>query len=110
MKNQTQMLTYPSLFETLVLDKAENNSQKIFRYGILSLAGSTLIALCAQVSVPFYPVPVTMQTFAVILIGLTYGWRLGGISVALYLVEGAIGLPVFAGGKAGMIVLIGPTV
>ena len=109
MKNQTQMLTYPSLFETLVLDKAENNSQKIFRYGILTLAGSTLIALCAQVSVPFYPVPVTMQTFAVFLIGLTYGWRLGGITVALYLVEGAIGLPVFAGGKGGMIVLMGPT-
>ena len=109
MENQTQMLTYPSLFETLVLDKAENNSQKIFRYGILSLAGSALIALCAQVSVPFYPVPVTMQTFAVFLIGLTYGWRLGGITVALYLVEGAIGLPVFAGGKGGMIVLMGPT-
>ena len=109
MKNQTQMLTYPSLFETLVLDKAESNSQKIFRYGILTLAGSTLIALCAQVSVPFYPVPVTMQTFAVFLIGLTYGWRLGGITVALYLVEGAIGLPVFAGGKGGLIVLMGPT-
>ena len=109
MKNQSQMLTYPSLFETLVLDKAENNSQKIFRYGILSLTGSVLITLCAQVSVPFYPVPVTMQTFAVILIGLTYGWRLGGITVALYLVEGAIGLPVFAGGKGGMIVLMGPT-
>jgi len=109
MKNQTQMLTYPSLFETLVLDKAENKSQKIYRYGILTLAGSALIALCAQVSVPFYPVPVTMQTFAVILIGLTYGWRLGGITVVLYLVEGAMGMPVFAGGKSGMIVLMGPT-
>ena len=109
MKNQTHMLTYPSLFETLVLDKAENNSQKIFRSGIITLAGSALIALCAQVSVPFYPVPLTMQTFAVILIGLTYGWRLGGITVALYLVEGAIGFPVFAGGKGGMIVLMRPT-
>ena len=109
MKNQTQMLTYPSLFETLVLDKAENYSQKFLRYVILTLAGSSLIALSAQVSIPFYPVPVTMQTFAVILIGLTYGWRLAGITVALYLVEGAIGLPVFAGGKGGMIVLMGPT-
>ena len=109
MKNQTHLLTYPSLFETLVLDKAENNSQKIFRSGIITIAGSALIALCAQVSVPFYPVPLTMQTFAVILIGLTYGWRLGGITLALYLVEGAIGLPVFAGGKGGMIVLMGPT-
>ena len=49
MKNQTQMLTYPSLFDTLVLDKAENNSQKIFRYVIFTFAGSALIALCAQV-------------------------------------------------------------
>ena len=109
MKKQTQMLTYPSLFETLFLDKAENKSQKIFRYGAITLAGSVLIALCAQVSVPFYPVPLTMQTFAVILIGLTYGWRLGGITVALYLIEGSIGLPVFAGGKGGMIVMMGPT-
>ena len=109
MKNQTRMLTYPSLFEILVLDKAENHPHKFFSYGILSLAGSALIAICAQVSVPFYPVPVTMHTFAVILIGLTYGWRLGGITLALYLVEGAIGLPVFAGGKGGMIVLMGPT-
>ncbi|MCH2280866.1 MAG: biotin transporter BioY [SAR324 cluster bacterium] len=109
MKNQDQMLTYPSLFETLVLDKAENNSNKISLYVTITIAGSALIALCAQISVPFYPVPLTMQTFAVILIGLTYGWRLGGITVALYVVEGAIGLPVFAGGKGGMIVLMGPT-
>ena len=61
MKNQTRMLTYPSLFEILVLDKAENNPHKFFRYGILTLAGSALIALCAQVSVPFYPVPVTSR-------------------------------------------------
>ena len=109
MKNQTQLLTYPSLFETLVLESAENNAQKIIRYAVLAFGGSALIALCAQIIVPFYPVPVTMQTFAVFLIGLTYGWRLGGITVALYLVEGAIGLPVFAGGKGGMIVLMGPT-
>ncbi len=109
MKNQTQLLTYPSLFETLVLESAENNAQKIIRYAVLAFGGSALIALCAQIIVPFYPVPVTMQTFAVFLIGLTYGWRLGGLTVALYLLEGAIGLPVFHGGKGGMIVLMGPT-
>ena len=109
MKNQIQLLPYPSLFEILVLERAENSTQKIIRYGILALAGSTLIALCAQISVPFYPVPMTMQTFAVFLIGLTFGRRLGGLTVALYLLEGALGLPVFAGGKGGMIVLMGPT-
>ena len=51
----------------------------------------------------------TLQTFAVFLIGLTYGWRLGGVTVALYLLEGALGLPVFSGGKGGLIVFMGPT-
>ena len=106
---QSQVLNYPSLFETLVLGKSDSNTQRTIRYGILALAGSTLIALCAQIAVPFFPVPITLQTFAVFLIGLTYGWRLGGITVALYLLEGALGLPVFSGGKGGMIVFMGPT-
>jgi biotin transport system substrate-specific component len=83
-------------------------SRKI-RYVVLVLAGTALIALCAQISVPFFPVPLTLQTFAVFLIGLSFGWRLGGITVALYLLEGALGLPVFAGGKGGLIVFMGPT-
>ena len=75
---------------------------------ILALAGSLLIALCARIQVPMYPVPMTMQTFAVLLIGLAFGWRLGAATVALYLVEGAAGLPVFASG-GGLHHLIGPT-
>jgi len=75
----------------------------------LVVFGSLLLAVSAQFKIPLYPVPVTGQTLAVLLIGMTYGPRLGGITVAAYLFEGAIGLPVFAGGAAGVAALVGPT-
>ena len=109
MKTQSQVLHYPSLTEALVLGSSGSSTQRTIRYGLLALAGSVLIAICAQISVPLFPVPMTLQTFAVFLIGLTYGWRLGAVTIALYLAEGAFGLPVFAGGKSGLIVLMGPT-
>ena len=109
MKTHSQILNYPSLSEALFLESSVSNTQRNIRYVVLALAGSALIALCAQISVPFFPVPLTLQTFAVFLIGLSFGWRLGGITVALYLLEGALGLPVFAGGKGGLIVFMGPT-
>jgi biotin transport system substrate-specific component len=71
--------------------------------------GSLLLAVSAQFKIPLYPVPVTGQTLVVLLIGMTYGPRLGGITMAAYLFEGALGLPVFAGGAAGAAVLMGPT-
>ena len=77
---------------------------------VLVLAGSALIALAAQVRIPlpFSPVPVTGQTFAVLLVAAALG-RLGLASVIAYLVEGAIGLPAFAGGASGLAYLTGPT-
>jgi len=60
--------------------------------------GSLLIAASTQIEVPFYPVPMTMQTFAVLLVGLLYGARLGAAAVVLYLAEAAFGLPVLSGG------------
>ena len=110
MKTQNQVLTYyPSMSETLFAGEAESNVKRLFRYAMLAFAGSALITLCTQITLPLFPVPMTLQTFAVFLIGLTYGWRLGGVTVALYLLEGALGLPVFAGGKGGLIVFMGPT-
>ena len=109
MKFQTQVMTYPSMSAVLLLGEADSKVQRAVRYALLALAGSALITLCTQISLPLFPVPITLQTFAVFLIGLTYGWRLGGITVALYLLEGALGLPVFSGGKGGMIVFMGPT-
>jgi biotin transport system substrate-specific component len=71
--------------------------------------GSLLLALSSYVQVPMIPVPVTMQTLAVALIGAIYGWRLGGITIVVWLLEGAAGLPVLAGGASGVHHFVGPT-
>jgi biotin transport system substrate-specific component len=75
---------------------------------ILAVAGTMLLALSAKVQVAFWPVPMTMQTFVVLVLGLAYGPRLGAATGALYLLEGALGLPVFAKG-VGLAYLAGPT-
>src|SRR5215813_12441455 len=75
----------------------------------LVFAFSLLTALAAQVSIPLLPVPITGQTFAVLLTGALLGSRLGAAALITYLVEGACGLPFFAGGTAGLGVLLGPT-
>ena len=75
---------------------------------VLALFGTLLLALSAKIQVPFWPVPMTMQTFVVFLIGSTYGVRLSFLTLVAYLFEGAIGLPVFAAG-GGVLYLTGPT-
>jgi biotin transport system substrate-specific component len=78
----------------------------------LMLLGTAVLWLSAKVHVPFWPVPLTMQTFAVLVIGAAYGWRLGGATVLLYLAEGAVGLPVFSGTPErgiGLAYMAGPT-
>ena len=72
------------------------------------LAGIALLTASAHIKIPFYPVPLTMQTLIVLGIGMTYGARLGGATLLGYLSAGFIGLPVFAGG-AGMAYMMGPT-
>jgi biotin transport system substrate-specific component len=69
---------------------------------LLALLGSAIVALAAQVSVPMLPVPMTLQTLAVLAVGAAYGARLGAITLALYAIEGAVGLPVFANFQAGL--------
>lgn len=75
----------------------------------LALGGSLFIALAAQIAVPMIPVPMTLQTLAVLIVGLTYGARLGAATLLLYLAEGAAGLPVFANGASGLPYMLGPT-
>jgi len=78
----------------------------------LAVSATAFIALCAHVSVPLYftPVPITLQTMAVILVGLTLGPALGSAALVLYLAEGAMGLPVFSpNGPGGIAQLLGPT-
>ena len=64
---------------------------------LLALAGTALLTLSAKLQVPFWPVPMTMQTYMVLVLAMAYGWRLGTATMLLYLAEGALGLPVFAG-------------
>lgn len=73
------------------------------------LVGTALLAASAKVQVPFWPVPMTMQTTVVLMIGMAYGMRLGLATVGLYLLEGFAGLPVFAGPAAGPAYFTGPT-
>ena len=75
---------------------------------LLIFFGTVLLAVSSKIQVPFWPVPMTMQTFVVFLIGATYGWRLAFFTLLIYLIEGAFGLPVFAKG-GGLAYLIGPT-
>lgn len=77
----------------------------------LVIGGSLLIALCARIAIPlpFSPVPITGQTLAVLLVGALLGSRRGSLCLLAYLAEGIAGLPVFAGGKAGLTHLMGPT-
>lgn len=75
---------------------------------LLALAGTAALALSAKIQLPFYPVPQTMQTFVVLLIGMAFGWRLGAATLLLYLAQGAAGLPVFAAG-GGLAYFAGPT-
>ena len=76
---------------------------------ILVVAGSVLIAACAKIQIPLWPVPITGQTFAIVLIGALYGSKRGAATVLAYLAEGAAGLPVFAGGVGGAAYMFGPT-
>ena len=98
---------YPTLAQTLW----QGEDVKI-RNILLVIAGSLALWASAKIQVPFYPVPMTMQTFVVLVIGMAFGWKLGIASVILYLTEGALGIPVFAGTPEkgiGIAYMFGPT-
>lgn len=107
-------MAQPTHYETLAdsFFPVSENSRNWFRNLVLAFAGSVLMAISAKINIPFYPVPMTMQTFVVLSIGMAFGWRLGGATVLLYLAEGAVGLPVFAGTPEkgiGLAYMAGPT-
>tara|TARA_Y100000817_G_scaffold96749_1_gene75348 strand:- start:44 stop:595 length:552 start_codon:yes stop_codon:yes gene_type:complete len=88
------------------------SNQKIIKYLLTIFLGSLLLTISAKIKIPFYPVPMTMQTFVVVLMGVTFGWKIGVATISLYLFEGIIGFPVFAGTPEkglGLIYFIGPT-
>jgi biotin transport system substrate-specific component len=101
MQTQTTQPLYDAIFP----------SRGVLIDGAVVLGAAFFIALCAQVAlwVPFSPVPITGQTFGVLLVGALLGGRRGALSVLVYVAEGAAGLPVFAGGGSGLAWLAGPT-
>jgi biotin transport system substrate-specific component len=80
---------------------------KLVKQTLLVIAGSLFLALASQVVIPMVPVPITLQTFAVMIIAMLYGWRLGAATIALYLLEGLCGMPVFAEWSFGLQTLLG---
>ena len=86
--------------------------EKIIKLMLIIVAGTILITISAKIKIPFYPVQMTMQTFVILLIGITFGSRIGFAIVTLYLLEGIIGLPVFASTPEkgiGISYFVGPT-
>ena len=85
---------------------------KIIKVTLISLVGTLLLTISAKVKIPFYPVPMTMQTFVVLFLGLAFGYKIGLATVTLYLLEGIVGLPVFANSPEkgiGLVYFTGPT-
>ena len=85
---------------------------KLIKYIFIALLGSIFLAISSKVKIPFYPVPMTMQTLVVLLIGICFGWKLGIATISLYIFEGVIGLPVFSGTPekgVGLAYFMGPT-
>ena len=90
----------------------QNSQSQIIKSLIVIFLGSVALAISAKVKIPFYPVPMTMQTFVVLFMGIAFGWKIGVATVSLYLFEGIIGLPVFSGTPEkglGLIYFTGPT-
>ena len=85
---------------------------KIAKVVLISILGTLLLTISAKIRIPFYPVPMTMQTFVVLFLGIGFGYKIGLATVSLYLLEGIFGLPVFAGTPEkgiGLIYFTGPT-
>ena len=90
----------------------EVKQSKIIKSVFISLIGTILLAISSKIKIPFYPVPMTMQTLMVLFLGVALGWKLGVATVSLYLFEGIIGLPVFSGSPekgVGIVYFSGPT-
>ncbi|MGO4573018.1 biotin transporter BioY [Microvirga sp. 2TAF3] len=96
MSTGASSLASPSTLVGLLWPSRDDARLATLRAIVLMVAGTALLTLSAKVQVPLPYVPMTMQTMVVLLIGASYGWRLGGATVALYLAEGAMGMPVFA--------------
>lgn len=112
MSTSATSLTSPSTLVGLLWPSRDDARFAALRAVVLMALGTALLIVSAKVKVPWYPVPMTLQTLVVLVIGASYGWRLGGATVLAYLAQGALGLPVFANTPpqvAGIAYFMGPT-
>jgi len=88
------------------------SNNKVIKIFLISLMGSILLTISAKIKIPFYPVPMTMQTFVVLFLGISFGYKVGVTTILLYLLEGIVGLPVFSNSPEkgiGIAYFVGPT-
>nr|WP_306265424.1 biotin transporter BioY [Pararhizobium sp. IMCC3301] len=108
-----QSLTSPTPLATALWPTgADSNTQAMLRFVALTIIGAALLAISAKIRVPFFPVPMTLQTFAIMGLGAAYGMRLGLATVLLYLAIGALGMDVFTSSTAdnnGLSYMLGST-
>jgi biotin transport system substrate-specific component len=89
-----------------------NSIQRILKTFVLIFLGTIILTISAKLKIPFYPVPMTMQTFVVLFLGLAFGYKIGLATVGVYLLEGIIGIPVFSNSPekgVGLVYFTGPT-
>ena len=94
------------------MEVVKSQNLKILKYILIIFFGSILLIVSSKIKIPFYPVPMTMQTFVVLFLGISFGYKVGLATVSLYLIEGIIGLPVFSNSPekgVGLIYFTGPT-
>ena len=94
------------------MDIVKSQNTKILKYILIVFVGSILLTISSKIKIPFYPVPMTMQTFVVLFLGMSFGYKIGLATVTLYLIEGLLGLPVFSNSPekgVGIVYFTGPT-
>ena len=94
------------------MEVVKSQNLRILKYILIIFLGSILLTISSKIKIPFYPVPMTMQTFVVLFLGMSFGYKIGLATVSLYLIEGIIGLPVFSNSPekgVGLVYFTGPT-
>ena len=94
------------------MEVVKSQNLKVLKYILVIFFGSILLVISSKIKIPFYPVPMTMQTFVVLFLGMSFGYKVGLATVSLYLFEGIIGLPVFSNSPekgVGLVYFTGPT-
>tara|TARA_Y100000590_G_scaffold459230_1_gene615779 strand:+ start:648 stop:1196 length:549 start_codon:yes stop_codon:yes gene_type:complete len=94
------------------MELVKSQNLRIIKYILLIFLGSILLTISSKIKIPFYPVPMTMQTFVVLFLGMSFGYKIGLATVSLYLLEGILGFPVFSNSPekgVGIVYFTGPT-